>query len=188
MDETPDWAKAPVVAKSTADKEVEILTDLKEYFELEDVGKELVGTAVVQTLFDLLSAIYNLRGWNGDIDRVDYTTVLTETYSKSFLLGFIITAIGHFKARAKNKQKKQIIPYLHPCVFEEGALKYVPRGSSTLVSFVMGRADRGASRALHWVPLLRAGPCLKNTWRASRETEEERRSLVPAPYEGRRST
>ena len=135
-DASPAWASEGVVSQQKTEQEVEILTDLKEYFELEDVGKELVGTAVFQALFDLLVTIYNYRGYSGDIDRVDFTSVVTETYSKAFMLGWIVTAIGHFKARAKNKEKKQIIPFLHPSVLDEGALKYVPRGSSAAASLV----------------------------------------------------
>ena len=67
--ETPEWAKTNpdgswknpgntstsvsegvtdegVIATETKEEEVEILTDLKEYFELPDVGKELIGTAI----------------------------------------------------------------------------------------------------------------------------------------------
>ena len=169
--ETPEWAKTNpdgswknpgntstsvsegvtdegVIATETKEEEVEILTDLKEYFELPDVGKELIGTAIFQFLFDLLVTIYNYRGYDGDIDRVDFTSVVSETYTKAFMLGWIVTAIGHMKAKAVNKEKVKVIPYLHPDVWNEGGLKYVPRGADAKSSLVT---------ALFWTVIMGSG-------------------------------
>lgn len=138
-DDVPD-ARGPVHATQHGEQRIEILTELRPYFELDEVKSHLLHAWAFVTVFDMAGSVYNYGGFEGkaDMDRVQYTSVMAEVYSKSFCFGIICTALGHHLANAKNKEKKRRLPFVDPRCLDAFPLCVLPRGTTAVVTVFMG--------------------------------------------------
>ena len=99
----------------------------------------LVNAWAFVTVFDMAGSVYNYGGFEGgQMDRVQFTSVMAEVYSKSFCFGIVCTGLGHHLANAKTKEKKRRLPFVHPSVLDAFPLNFLPRGQSATITVFMG--------------------------------------------------